>query len=150
MVYMSSTAKETVTRQRLESVTTCRAHTPWKPGEDAVDHANPWPLSVRKERVMQIVRELADEHSDVTVWEILSKSRRRVLTEIREVIAFAAFEYCPEFSGPEMAEWLQIPRTTLLAARDRMIEKLEAERQADRSHGRHQPTPSIEPSVEAA
>lgn len=150
MVYMSSTAMDTVQRQRLESVTSCRVHTPWKPGEDSGSHANPWPLSLRKERVMQMVRELADEAHDVTVWEILSNSRRKVLSEIREVIAFAAFEYCPEFSGPEMAEWLNIPRTTLISARDRMIEKLEAERRAERCPGLLQPTPSIEPSVEAA
>ena len=150
MVFMSSTAKETVTRQRLESVTTCRAHTPWKPGGDAVVHANPWPLSERKARVMQLVHDLADEHHDVTVWDILSKSRRRVLIEIREVIAFAVFELCPELSGPEIAEWLQIPRTTLIAAQERMAAKLEADRQEAYCPGLHQPTPSIERSVAVA
>ena len=150
MVFMSSAAKETVARKRLESVTTCRAHTPWKPGADAGSHVNPWPLSERKAKVMQLVHDLADEHHDVTVWDILSKSRRRVLSDIREVIGFAVFELCPELSGPEIAEWLQIPRTTLIAAQERMAAKLEADRQEAFCPGPHQQTPSTEPSVEAA
>ena len=149
-MFMNSTAVADAERKRLESIVAVRKRSPWVPNPPPVDHANPWPLSQRKACVIQIIRELADEHPDVTVEDLMSNSRRRVLSEMREVIAFSAFEYLPEMSGPEIAQWLNMSRTTLVAARDRMRVKLEAERSEASSLGPHPPTPCTGPSDAAA
>ena len=149
-MFMNSTAVADAERKRLESIVAVRKRAPWVPNPPPVDHANPWPLSHRKACVIQIIRELVDEHSDVTVDDLLSNSRRRVLSEMREIIAFSAFEYLPEMSGPEIAQWLNMSRTTLMAARDRMKAKLEAERSEASSPGLRPPTPCTAPSDAAA
>jgi hypothetical protein len=135
-MFMNSTAVADAERKRLESIVAVRKRSPWVPNPPPVDHANPWPLSQRK--------------ACVTVEDLMSNSRRRVLSEMREVIAFSAFEYLPEMSGPEIARWLNMSRTTLVAARNRMRVKLETERSEASSPGPHPPTLCTGPSDAAA